>query len=61
MNGSLTRAAKEGFFSAGALAERGSLRVRRARAPITIPGGPSQNSSCLQEASDSVSVRILKS
>lgn len=56
------KALLKGFFGADApLAERGSLRVNRARAPMTRPGGPSQKSNCRQEASDIVSVRILKS
>lgn len=57
MKGSFRR----GFLGAGGLAERGSLSVNRARAPMIIPGGPSQNSSCRHEASVNVSVSILKS
>ena len=57
MKGSFRR----GFLGAGGLAVRGSLRVNRARAPMTTPGGPSQKSSCRQEASVNVSVSILKS
>ena len=56
MKGSFRR----GFLGAGGLAVRGSLKVNRARAPMTIPGGPSQKSSCRQEASVKVSVSILK-
>ena len=61
MKGSFKAPPRKGFFEAGGLAVRGSLRVNRAKAPMTIPGGPSQKSSCRQEDSVIVSVSVLKS
>lgn len=62
MKGRLRAPLRKGFLGAGvSLADRGSFKVNRARAPMRRPGGPSQKSNCRQEASDSVSVSILKS